>query len=159
VVIDIDTPVVIDIDTTLMTAHSEKEDAAPTFKRGFGHHPLCAFLDHGPAGSGEPLTFLLRRGNAGSTTATDHITVTKQALAQLPGHRPGHRPGRKVLVRTEGAGASHAFLTWVHGQRLSYSIGFGLRDKTPQLLEILAQFEGRPTTPTTASGTAPGWLS
>jgi len=128
-------PMVIDIDATLVTAHSEKEDAAPTFKRGFGHHPLTAFLDHGPEGSGEPLTFLLRPGNAGSNTATDHIAVTRSALAQLPGHRPGHRPGRKVLIRTDGAGASHAFLTWVHGQRLSYSIGFGLPDNTPQLLE------------------------
>jgi Transposase DDE domain group 1 len=130
-------PVIIDIDATLVTAHSEKEDAAPTFKRGFGHHPLTAFVDHGPDGSGEPLTVLLRPGNAGSNTAADHITVARQALAQLPGHRPGHRPGRKVLIRTDGAGASHAFLTWMHAQRLSYSIGFGLPDNTPQLLQTI----------------------
>ncbi|SDY87857.1 hypothetical protein SAMN05661080_04884 [Modestobacter sp. DSM 44400] len=43
--------------------------------------------------------------------APDHITVTKQALAQLPGHRPGTRPDRRVLIRTDGAGASHKFLT------------------------------------------------
>jgi hypothetical protein len=40
-----------------------------------------------------------------------------------------------VLIRTDGAGASHAFLTWLHGQRLSYSIGFGLPDNTPDLLK------------------------
>ena len=28
---------------------------------------------------------LLRPGNAGSNTAADHITVLRQALAQLPG--------------------------------------------------------------------------
>jgi hypothetical protein len=127
-------PLVIDIDATLVTSHSEKESAAPTFKRGFGHHPLCSFVDHGPEGSGEPLSVLLRAGNAGSNTAADHITVAKQALAQLPGHRPGTRPGRKVLIRTDGAGASHAFLDWCHGQRLSYSIGFGLPGNTPELL-------------------------
>jgi hypothetical protein len=33
-------PLVIDVDATLVTAHSEKEQAAPTFKRGFGFHPL-----------------------------------------------------------------------------------------------------------------------
>jgi hypothetical protein len=55
-------------------------------------------------------------------------------LAQLPGHRPGVRPGRKVLIRTDGAGASHAFLDWLHRRRLSYSIGFGLPQDTPQLL-------------------------
>ena len=41
-------PLIIDLDATLVTSHSEKEHAAPTFKRGFGFHPLCAFLDHGP---------------------------------------------------------------------------------------------------------------
>jgi hypothetical protein len=139
-------PLVIDIDATLVTAHSEKESAMPTFKRGFGFHPLWTFLDHGPDGSGEPLAVMLRPGNAGSNTAADHITVARQALAQLPGHQPGHRPGqrpgqrsgtrpgRRVLIRTDGAGATHEFLTWLHRRRLSYSIGFGLPDDTADLL-------------------------
>jgi DDE family transposase len=135
--VDAASPLIIDIDATLVTSHSEKEQAAPTFKRGFGHHPLCSFVDHGAAGSGEPLAVLLRAGNAGSNTAADHIAITKQALAQLPAHRPGTRPGRKVLIRTDGAGASHAFLTWLHGQRLSYSIGFGLPANTAELLETI----------------------
>jgi hypothetical protein len=62
-------PLVIDVDATLVTAHSEKEQAAPTFKRGYGFHPLWTFVDHGPDGTGEPLAFLLRAGNAGSNTA------------------------------------------------------------------------------------------
>ncbi|ABW12464.1 hypothetical protein Franean1_3052 [Parafrankia sp. EAN1pec] len=41
-------------DPTLVTAHSEKEQAKPTFKRGFGFHPLWAFIDHGPDGPGNP---------------------------------------------------------------------------------------------------------
>ena len=44
--------VVIDIDATLITAHSDKELAAPTFKRGYGFHPMFAFVDHGPTGTG-----------------------------------------------------------------------------------------------------------
>lgn len=123
---DVETPVVVDLDATLVTSHSEKEQAAATFKRGFGFHPLCAFVDHGPDGTGEPLAIRLRAGNAGSNTAADHINVTKAALRQLPGHRAGVRPGRKVLVRTDGAGATHAYLDWLTGQRLSYSIGFTL---------------------------------
>lgn len=67
---------------------------------------------------------MLRPGNAGSNTSADHIAVTKQALAQLPTHRVGHRPGRRVLVRTDGAGATHAFLDFLAAQRVSYSIGF-----------------------------------
>jgi hypothetical protein len=95
-------------------------------KRGFGFHPIWTFADHGADGAGEPLAFLLRKGNAGSNTAADHIGVVKAALAQLPGHRRGTRPGRKVLVRTDAAGATHDFLNWLVGQRLSYSVGFTL---------------------------------
>jgi hypothetical protein len=97
-------------------------------KRGFGFHPLWAFVDHGADGTGEPLSFLLRKGNAGSNTAADHIAVVKAALAQLPGHKPGTRPGRKVLIRADGAGCTHEFLNWLAGQRLSYSVGFSLPD-------------------------------
>jgi len=128
-------PLVIDVDATLVTAHSDKEGAAPTFKRGYGHHPLWAFVDHGPAGTGEPLAALLRPGNAGSNTAADHLTVIRAALRQLPGHRTGHRAGRKVLVRVDGAGATHELLDWLHTQRLSYSVGFGL---TQPLVDQLA---------------------
>jgi hypothetical protein len=116
-------PVVIDVDATLVTAHSEKESAAPTFKRGFGFHPLWAFLDHGPEGTGEPLAFLLRRGNAGSNTVVDHIAVLRAALAQLPG---GRRPGRNVLIRIDGAGGTHELIAWLTRRRLSYSVGFSL---------------------------------
>ena len=52
--IDASSPLVIDIDATLITAHSDKEGAAPTFKRGSGH-PLWAFVDHQEEGTGEPL--------------------------------------------------------------------------------------------------------
>jgi Transposase DDE domain group 1 len=68
--IDAGAPLIVDVHATLVTAHSDKEGAAPTFKRGFGHHPLWAFVDHGgtadAAGTGEPLAVLLRPGNAGS---------------------------------------------------------------------------------------------
>jgi Transposase DDE domain group 1 len=123
-------PLVIDLDATLVTSHSDKEHAAPTFKRGFGFHPLCAFLDHGPNGTGEPLAILLRPGNAGSNTATDHIAVIRQALAQLP----GHCRGRKVLVRIDGAGGTKQLIEWLTGRRLSYSVGFTLPVNTPDLL-------------------------
>jgi len=132
-------PLVIDLDATLVTAHSEKENARPTFKRGFGFHPLWAFADHGPAGTGEPLAVLLRAGNAGSNTAADHIAVTREALRQLPSHRPGNMPGRRVLVRVDGAGSTHKYLAWLTAQRLSYSVGFSLPDSTPEILKIIPE--------------------
>ena len=121
-------PLVVDVDATLITAHSDKQGAAPTFKRGYGHHPLWAFVDHGPEGTGEPLAVLLRPGNAGSNTAADHITVIREALRELPGHRTGTRPGRKILIRADAAGCTHELLDWLVGQRLSYSVGFTLPD-------------------------------
>lgn len=80
---------------------------------------------------------LLRAGNAGSNTAADHITVTRAALRQLPGHRPGIRPGRRVLIRTDGAGCTPEFLAWLVGQRLSYSVGFLLPADTEHLLTTI----------------------
>jgi len=137
--IDGDQPLIMDVDATLVGSHSEKQHARPTFKRGFGFHPVCVFVDHGALGTGEPLQIKLRPGNAGSNTAHDHIAVVKAALKQLPGHQPGTRPGRKVLVRVDGAGSTHAFLDWLTGQRLSYSVGFGLPDHTPNLLERIPE--------------------
>ena len=118
-------PLVIDLDATIVISHSEKDGAAPTFKRTFGHHPLLAFLDHGAGGSGELLAALLRPGNAGSNTAADHIEVTRQALAAVPGINAS-RPGRKVMIRTDGGGASKKFLTFLTTRGLAYSIGWTL---------------------------------
>jgi DDE family transposase len=66
--------VVVDLDGVLVTAHSDKEGAAPTFKRGYGFHPMFAFVDHDATGTGETLVGLLRTGSASSFTAADHIS-------------------------------------------------------------------------------------
>ncbi len=120
-----DDPLIVDLDATLVTAHSDKEQAAATFKKGFGFHPLCAFVDHGAEGTGEALAIRLRPGNAGSNTAADHIAVTRDALNALPGIN-GSRPGRKVMVRADGGGGTREFIGWLDRRGLSYSIGFTL---------------------------------
>jgi hypothetical protein len=137
-VVDATSPLVVDVDATLITAHSDKEHAAPTFKRGFGFHPLWAFVDHGAAGTGEPLAVLLRPGNAGSNTAADHISVTREALRQLPDHGSRARPAPKILVRADAAGCTHAFLDWLTRRRLSYSVGFTLPDDAERLIAQVA---------------------
>ncbi|MBW3085932.1 IS1380 family transposase ISCur1 [Austwickia sp. TVS 96-490-7B] len=131
-------PLVIDLDATLITAHSEKEQAAATFKHGFGFHPLCAFVDHGPDGTGEPLGMLLRPGNAGSNTAADHITVLKTALAAVPGVNPS-RPGKKVLVRADGGGGTREFLSFLDCRGVSYSIGYTLPAATLALYALIPE--------------------
>ncbi|WP_055478291.1 IS1380 family transposase [Sphaerimonospora mesophila] len=124
----------LDIDATIVIAHADKQQAAPTWKKTFGFHPMTVFADHGLAGGGEPLAIVLRPGNAGSNTAADHITATRLALAQLPKH---HR--RQVLIRTDSGGGTHEFLSWLSrpGRRLSYSIGFTLTEEVQAAIGVL----------------------
>jgi len=92
------TPVVLDIDGSLHEVHSEnKQEAAATYKGGYGFHPLYCFAD----ATGEALSVLLRPGNAGANSIADHLVVLDAAIAGLPldvaaGHRVGDDPG---LVR------------------------------------------------------------
>ena len=83
--------ITLNIDATLLTAHSEKELAAGNYKHGYGFHPLNCYLDE----TGEALAAILRPGNAGSNTAADHFTVLGLALAQLP----AEDLDREILVR------------------------------------------------------------
>ncbi|GGY14007.1 hypothetical protein GCM10010358_77800 [Streptomyces minutiscleroticus] len=123
--------VTVDLDGVLVIAHSDKEDAAPTWKRTSGHHPLMGFVDHGRGGSGEPVAGLLRPGNAGSNTAADHIDAARLALAQLP---KKYRRGRRTLIRTDSGGGTHEFVDWLsaRGRWLSYSVGMTITDAIHQ---------------------------
>ncbi|MDQ0772926.1 hypothetical protein QF026_001392 [Streptomyces aurantiacus] len=119
--------VIVDLDGVLVIAHSDKQDAAATWKRTFGHHPIMGFVDHGESGAGEPVAGLLREKNAGSNTAADHITATQLTLAQLPKR---FRRGRRTLVRTDSGGGTHEFVNWftTRGWWLSYSVGVTVTD-------------------------------
>jgi hypothetical protein len=101
---------VIDLEASVVVCHSEKEQAAPTFKKTFGYDPMLAFCDN----TGEFLAACLRRGNAGSNTAAHHIGVLDAALMQLP---DAHRYGTPILVRTDTAGCTQEFLTHIRGLR------------------------------------------
>jgi len=92
---------VLDMDGTLVTAHSDKEGAAPAWKKGYGFHPLGAWCSN----TRECLAMLLRPGNAGSNTFTDHREVLAAAVRQVP-----VRFRKKIIVRVDGAGASHELI-------------------------------------------------
>jgi hypothetical protein len=95
----------LDVDATLITAHSEKEKAAGNYKGGYGFHPLQAYLDE----TREALGGLLRPGNAGSNTADDHKAVLDLALAQIP---PAYIESLEILVRADSAGATHRLIDY-----------------------------------------------
>jgi hypothetical protein len=129
--------IVIDIDATLITAHSEKEAAAGTFKRGFGFHPLLAYLD----GSREALAGMLRAGNAGANTAADHIEVLERVLAQLPVAALEHA---EIVVRTDSAAATHAFTEHVHELDINYLMGLDLTEPVRRAILALPETAWRP---------------
>jgi hypothetical protein len=104
---DLGETIVLDVDATLITAHSEKEQAAGTFKHGFGFHPIGVWCDN----THELLAIMLRPGNAGSNYADDHIEVLTRAIAQIP---TAHR--KRLLVRADGAAATHQLLDWLTAQ-------------------------------------------
>lgn len=111
----------IDIDATLITAHSEKEQAAGNYKHGFGFHPLNAYADE----TREALGAMLRPGNAGSNTAVDHMTVIDRALEQIPA---GQIETLEILVRADSAGATHGTADHCHEQNLRFSFGYDLTE-------------------------------
>lgn len=126
--------IVLDIDATIVIAHSEKENAAATFKRSFGYRPIGVWCDN----TSEFLAAKLRAGNAGSNTTVDHIEVLTEAIAQVPGT---HR--KKLLIRSDGAGSSHGLLDWlteqgtVRGRSVEYSVGFAITGKLRDVIDLV----------------------
>ena len=123
--------VVIDLDATLLVAHSDKEGAAGNYKGGFGFHPMLAYLDS----SEEALAGLLRPGNAGANTAADKIAVLDAALEQLP-KRVAAR--EQILVRADSAGATHELLDFCRDGNLRFSVGFELTEPIRQAILALS---------------------
>jgi hypothetical protein len=130
---DITGGLVIDIDATITIAHSEKENAAKTWKKTFGFHPLLAYLDRPDVSGGEALAGLLRPGKAGSNTAADHVEILAMALAALPDHahpRPGDPDSPRVQIRTDSAGATHTFAAALRTAGCGFSLGFPISPDT-----------------------------
>jgi hypothetical protein len=121
--------IVLDFDSHLLTAHSEKQGATPTWKRGFGFHPLLCYLD----GSGEPLAGVLREGRAGANTAADHLEVLGLALEQLP----GAHLDRPMLARSDSAGATHALARALAETDVRFSLGYGLTEAAREAILAL----------------------
>lgn len=107
-------PVILDIDASLVMGLAEsKENAAPTYKGGFGFHPLFCFSDL----TGETLSYTLRPGNATAHNAGDHVEVLDVALAQLPASiRAGHG------ARDDNAGCTFEFLAACRARKVNFSV-------------------------------------
>lgn len=118
--------ITLDFDATLVNVHSDKEKAAPTYKRGFGYHPLLVFCDE----TSEALAGKLRPGGAGANTAADHVELLGAAIAQLPVVTRADDPaaGMEVLVRADTAGATHGFVDAIVAKGFCFSIGLDITE-------------------------------
>jgi len=122
---------VIDIDATLTTAHSEKDDAHGNFKGGYGHHPLLCYLDD----TGEAPAGILRPGNAGSNTASDHKLVLDLALGQLD----RRALEGEILVRGDGAGSTHGLTVYCREGGMRFSFGFDLSEPVRDAIVMMPE--------------------
>jgi len=133
----------LDFDATITVAHSDKQNAAATWKRTYGFHPLLCFLDRPEIAGGEALAGLLRPGNAGSNTAADHITVLDMALASLPEQarpRPGNPTGPtgpRLVARSDSAGATHAFADACRERGVQFSFGFPVDARIQKVVDLI----------------------
>lgn len=126
--------VIVDIDATLVTAHSDKQGAEPTYKKTFGFSPMCTFVDHGEHGTGESLAIDLRPGKASPFDSADHIATFDAALEQLPANERV-----PVLVRADTGACSKAFLHHITDAGLEYSIGFPAMETVKAAIEAIPE--------------------
>ncbi len=137
-------PMIWDFDSTLLNVFSEKEDAAPTYKHGFGFNPFAVWCDN----TNETLAAMLRPGNAAPGDTDDHLELLEQAVRAVPaeyalGHEEGDDPAlvvHPILVRADSAGASHRFVSSLSDANFDYSIGFPISGSVRDAL-LLAQEE------------------
>jgi len=129
--------IVVDVDATLITAHSEKDGAAGTFKGGYGFHPLLAYLDD----SHDALAGLLRPGNAGANTASDHIDIVDLALEQLPREVV---ETAQIIVRTDSAAATHELTDELRAARINFLMGYDLTETVRAAILALPETAWRP---------------
>jgi len=122
---------ILDIDASLLTAHSEKESAAGNYKGGFGFHPLLCYL----AETGEPLAAVLRPGNAAAHTAADHFEVLQLALEQLP----ARDLDREILARTDIGGRTHAFTSDCRSAGIRFSVGYEVDGRVREAIMALPE--------------------
>jgi Transposase DDE domain group 1 len=144
--------IVIDIDATLISAHSEKEGAAGTFKRGFGFHPLLAFLDQ----TREALAGVLRPGNAGANTAADHVEILELVLEQLPREVV---ETTAIVVRTDSAAATHEFTDELRAANINFLMGFDLTETIREAILGLPEAAWRPATRQDGSEREGAWVA
>jgi hypothetical protein len=154
---------IMDFDATLQNSYSEKQDAAPTYKHGFGFFPLGVWCDT----TGEPLAAMLRPGNSGANDTDDHIELLHRALSGLPeeyqaGHFENDHPAlveHPILVRADSAGATHGFVGAITAANCGFSIGFPIDQGVRDAMLLVQEEDWIPATETDGSVRDGAWVT
>jgi hypothetical protein len=154
---------VLDFDATLVNSYSEKQDATPTYKKGFGFFPLGVWCDT----TNEPLAATLRPGRAGANDANDHVELLDRALSGLPeefqtGHFADDHPAlvvHPILIRADAAGATHGFVDAIVAANCDFSIGFPIDQGVRDALALVREEDWIPSTETDGSVRDGAWVT
>jgi Transposase DDE domain group 1 len=154
---------VLDFDATLVNSYSEKQDATPTYKKGFGFFPLGVWCDT----TNEPLAATLRPGRAGANDANDHVELLDRALSGLPeefqtGHFADDHPAlvvHPILIRADAAGATHGFVDAIVAANCDFSIGFPIDQGVRDALALVQEEDWIPSTETDGSVRDGAWVT
>jgi Transposase DDE domain group 1 len=125
---------VVDLDASVVFAASDKQNAAPAYKGGTGFCPNLATCDN----VGDLLGIDPRPGNATANCAVGNIRLLDLAVAALPG-RYRHR----MLVRVDGAGATHDLVAYIRtaggrrGRRWEFSAGWACTGREMNAIELV----------------------
>ncbi len=91
-----------------------------------------AYLDHGSTGTGKALAGLLRPGNANAGTAADHLVMLDLICAQLTDIERA-----RLVIRTDTAACTRAFLAERTAGNLGYTVGFYARVDVAAAIQTL----------------------
>lgn len=106
--------------------------------------------------TGEPLAGILRPGNTGANTASDHFEVLQAALEQIP----EKDLDREILARADIGGATHAFTSDCRDAGIDFSVGHEVDGRSARRSSPCpGRRGGRRSKPTAPLVRAPGWWS
>ncbi|MDP9696801.1 UNVERIFIED_ORG: hypothetical protein J2X79_004384 [Arthrobacter globiformis] len=122
-------PLIIDLDATLVTSHSDKEKVAGTRIRAVTGSPRLSpvSITARPTAPGKSSLSCCARATRAPTAPMTTSTCSKPPPPNWPASfhdAEGRLDGKRILVRTDSAGASRKFLWYLHAAGAQFSVSY-----------------------------------